>query len=548
MGQMSQTFRATDDFGVTGGSATFTLDLAGVTRAHGLTAEPGPRDPITVDLPMPFTGDRRNFTENLIDDFSQHPFANLPVTLSLTVRDAAGNETTTPPVAMTLPGRRFFQPLARAVIEQRRDFLWSPDNLPRVVNLLRAVSWQPEDIFTNQSTWLRLSFIIRRLDALADRGTITPEEEVELATALWDLAIQLEDGTLADARERLRRAQERLSEAMRNGASDEEIAELMQELRDATDDYLDMLARNAEPGESPADQPSTAQQDSQEITQDQIQALMDRIQELMEEGRMAEAQDLMQQLDQLLQNLQVTQGQGGQGGPRTPGQQSMEDLSQSLRDQQGLSDEAFRDLQDQFSGRQQDQQGQEGRQQPGQGTGPGQQQGEESGDPAQSLADRQRALRQEIERQQQGLPGLTGPEAEAARRALDRAEGAMEEAEDALDSGRLAEAIDRQAEAMDALREGIRNLGQALARNDQDPIQNGEAGAVARHDARPMQTDPLGRQLGMSGEFGNDDPLYQGNDINRRAEELLDEIRRRAGEQGRPLIERDYLRRLLERF
>jgi hypothetical protein len=63
-----------------------------------------------------------------------------------------------------------------------------------------------------------------------------------------------------------------------------------------------------------------------------------------------------------------------------------------------------------------------------------------------------------------------------------------------------------------------------------------------------MQTDPLGRQLGMSGEFGSDDPLYQGNDINRRAEELLDEIRRRAGEQGRPLIERDYLRRLLERF
>ena len=37
---------------------------------------------------------------------------------------------------------------------------------------------------------------------------------------------------------RLRRAQDRLSEAIENGATDEEIAELMQELRDATQDYL----------------------------------------------------------------------------------------------------------------------------------------------------------------------------------------------------------------------------------------------------------------------------------------------------------------------
>ena len=48
------------------------------------------------------------------------------------------------------------------------------------------------------------------------------------------LAILLEEGDLGDALERLRRAQERLSEAMKNGASDQEIAELMQELREAT--------------------------------------------------------------------------------------------------------------------------------------------------------------------------------------------------------------------------------------------------------------------------------------------------------------------------
>ena len=34
----------------------------------------------------------------------------------------------------------------------------------------------------------------------------------------------------------------------------------------------------------------------------------------------------------------------------------------------------------------------------------------------------------------------------------------------------------------------------------------------------------------------------------RRAEELLDEIRRRSAQQNRPEIERDYLRRLLDQF
>ena len=37
-------------------------------------------------------------------------------------------------------------------------------------------------------------------------------------------------------------------------------------------------------------------------------------------------------------------------------------------------------------------------------------------------------------------------------------------------------------------------------------------------------------------------------DVYRRAQELLDEIRKRAGEQGRPDQERSYLKRLLDLF
>ncbi|MFN4130908.1 MAG: DUF4175 family protein, partial [Paracoccaceae bacterium] len=47
---------------------------------------------------------------------------------------------------------------------------------------------------------------------------------------------------------------------------------------------------------------------------------------------------------------------------------------------------------------------------------------------------------------------------------------------------------------------------------------------------------------------GSDRNMLQGEDVYRRAQDLLDEIRRRTGDQQRPEAERDYLRRLLDMF
>jgi len=595
-GQLKQPFAARDDYAVESGTATFALDAAGADRRYGLAADPDPRPDLVLDLPMPFSGDRSDFADTLVDDLSEHPFANLPVLMTLHVTDALGQETATDPMPVTLPGRRFFQPMARVVAEQRRDLLWAKSNAPRVAQVLRAVSNRPDDVFPNETTYLRLRVAIRRLEAMTKAG-LTDEGQDEIAKALWDLAVQLEDGTLADARERLRRAQEQLAEAMRNGASPEEIQRLMQELRAATDAYMQMLADNMDPSGDGTDQPDMSQ-NTQEFTMDELQALMDRIQQLMEEGRMAEAEQLMEQLNQLLENMRITQGDGSGDGPRTRGEQSMQDLSDTLREQQDLSDQAFRDLQDQFNrgldqqqqnqqdqgaqGQQQGQaqgetqgQGQEGqdptgegedtgRQGQGQGVGNDAQQGQQNdqgaggeGDPdgdaqqagPQGLAERQQALRDLLEQQRRNLPSLNGEEADNARRALERAEGAMDGAEEALRGGRLAEAIDKQAEAMDALRDGMRSLGEAMAENrqQQEPGQGTQDGDTANR-VEPARRDPLGRQLGTEGQMGSDQNILQGEDVYRRAEDLLNEIRRRSADQDRPQLELDYLKRLLERF
>lgn len=581
-GEMRQTFRVQDDYGVISGRAEITLDLASVDRRHGLVMAPEPRDPILLDLPITISGDRAAFEETLIENLSQHPWATLPVKLDFVALDALEQEGFSDPSRTILPGRRFFDPLAGAIIEQRRDLLWNRDNAARISDILRAISHRADDVFDSETAYLKLRVALRRMETLAQYGGLSDEQQAELAEVLWDIALLIEDGNLASAAERLREARERLQEAMRNGATDEEIAELMREFREAMQDYMRQLAEQQ--GVQDPNAPDQPDQSQNQMAMDQqnLQDLMDRIQELMEQGRMDEAQALLDQLMEFMENAQMQAGQGQQ-----PGQQAMEGLADTLRQQQGLSDETFGDLQEQFNqqgqqpgqqgqqpgqqqgqlpgqqqgqnGQQPGQQGQDGQgQQPGQGQGqaqngmpqpgqPGQGQGQGQGQgmDAETLADRQRALREELNRQANNLPGAGTAEGDAARDALGRAGRAMDDAEDALRENDLAGALDNQAEAIEALREGMRNLGEAMAQQQQQPGQQGDAPGN-RQANRPL--DPLGREPGANGQIGTEEELLQGEDVYRRARELLDEIRRRSADQTRPDEELDYLRRLLDRF
>ncbi len=552
-GETQIPFSASDDHGVVTGTARIQLDLDEVDRRYGRTIAPEQRDMIEVPLPMPVAGDRHEFTESLVGNFSLHPWANLPVRLELEVEDGRGQRGLSQPETLVLPGRRFFDPVAAALIEQRQSLLWNRENAKMITQVLRAVMNEPDDLFRKDVQYMRLRKLMERIELHARFGTMTDEQQAEIAQEMWDLALEMEEGDLQDALERLQRAQERLEEAMKNGASDQEIAELMQELREATQDYMRQLGRQ-QAQENPDGQQQMDPQNMIEMSQDDIQRMMDRIQELMEEGRMAEAQEAMRQLQEMLENMQITQGQG-QGG-QSPGEQAMEGLADTLREQQELSDEAFRDLNN-------GQQGQQGQRQPGQGQ-PGQQPGQQGREPGQGqggdqaqrpgegggdlagdLAERQRALRDELNRQRRNLPGQGSEAGERAGEALDRADGAMDGAERALREGDLAEAIDRQSQAMEALREGMRNLGEALAEQQQQ--RGGEQGFAEGGDPGE-QRDPLGRNSGNSGRVGTDEGLLQGDDVYRRAEELLGELRRRSGELDRSEEEREYLDRLLERF
>ncbi|MGB3278724.1 MAG: TIGR02302 family protein [Pseudorhodobacter sp.] len=551
-GRLKLPFEAQDDYGVTGGKAVIALDMAAIDRRYGLAIEPEATEPVTLDLPLPISGQRSDFSETLVDDLSKHVFANLPVTIALSVTDAPGQTGTGAPLHVVLPGKRFFDPLAAAIIEMRRDLLWSRGNAARSAQIFKALTHRPEGLIPNEKAYLRLRVALRRLEAEAD--DLTVEARDALAEAFWDIALLIEEGDLNSARERLKRAQDRLDEAIRNGADPAEIDQLMQELRQAMDDYMRQLAEEAQ--RNPEGQAAN-EQESMEITGDQLQKMLEELQKLLEEGRMEEAAELMEMLRQLMENMQVTQGEGGQGGP---GQQAMKNLGDTLRDQQDLSDDSFSELQNpgqqggqqdgEQDGQQDGQQGDQGQQDGQQGEN-GQAQegtGRDGQGQGQSLQDRQRELRNRLGRLNGDmLPGAGSDQGEAGRRALDDAGRAMEEAEQALRDGDLPRALDSQADAMRAMREGIRNLGEAMAQERRENGNDGQGDTVGRADPNSAR-DPLGREAGEGARIGSDRNLLQGDDVYRRAQDLLDEIRRRQGDQSRPETERDYLKRLLDLY
>lgn len=511
-GKFKQSFKASDDYGVVSGQVLITLDLAAVNRNYGLAVDPETIEPVTLDLPMPMKGGRKDFTEILVDDLSKSVLANLPVSMTFTVTDAAGQAGESAPYKVVLHGKRFFDPVAAAVIEMRRDLLWNRSNAQRVSEILKAISHRPEDLIRSQRAALHLRVALRELDKI--KGDLTTEQRDAMAEKLWNIALMFEEGDLSSAMDRLQRAQDRLEEAIKNGASPEEIDQLMKELQQAMKDYTRELGEQAmrDPnGQQPGGE-------GREITGDQLQQMLDEIERLMKEGKTAEAMALMEQLRQLMENLQVQQGQSGEG---QEGEGPMRDLGNTLKDQQGLSDDAYRDMQ----------RGRDG-QEPGQAPG--------------ELAERQRELRDRLgQLQDQKLPGDGSEKGETGRDALDRAEEAMREAERALEEGDLDGALDRQADAMEAMREGMKDFGEALAeerRQGQDPTTGERA-----ETGDPKGRDPLGREPGDGARIGSDRNMVQ-NDPDKRAQELMDEIRRRSGEATRPNEELDYLKRLLELF
>src|SRR3712207_3252737 len=263
-----------------------------------------------------------------------HPFAGLEVTADAFVTDAAGQEgRPSDDGAMVLPSRPFRNPVAKALVEQRRNLALDARNQYEVADALDAMMIAPERL-QNPSVYLGLRVGRSRLLAAKDDESLRG-----MLDYLWQMALAIEDGAMSDAQAALQAAREALQEALERGASDEEIARLTEELRQAMQDYMQSLAEQmARQGEMP---PMPLDPNTQILSQQDLERMLDRIEELAQMGDREAAQELLSQLQQMLDNMQMAQQgmQQMQQGPAGEMMQQMEELARMMREQQRLMDE-----------------------------------------------------------------------------------------------------------------------------------------------------------------------------------------------------------------
>jgi hypothetical protein len=96
-------------------------------------------------LTLPRGGDR--IAAKTSRDLTEHPWAGSTVELTLTATDAAEQTAETEARTFTLPQRLFTNPLARALVEQRRLLALDADQQSRVLALMGAVLLWPEETF-----------------------------------------------------------------------------------------------------------------------------------------------------------------------------------------------------------------------------------------------------------------------------------------------------------------------------------------------------------------------------------------------------------------
>lgn len=482
----------------------------------------GAEQAAVVDWPAPPPGsgaisDKQQF------DFTAHPWAGLQVAMQLIAVDAVGQTGRSDSVTVTLPARRFMHPVAKAIVEQRRELALHPGKWQRVVTALRALALAPERYREDTTAHLGLRMSAARLQLNRSAESVAAVQDL-----LWQTALHIEEGRKSQTERDFQALMDKLQDAIDRNADDEEIQKLMQEMRQAMDQMLEQMMQDMMERLARGEEPEELGEDEEAMSSDDLQDMMDQAQDMAKMGDRDAAKDMLQQMQRMMEAMKngriakmpqngKQQAQRGQRGQRGQGQQGqmMQEFGEMLRQQQQLLDRSFRRSQ-QY------------------GRGDGQQRGENEADARQQ---------EELRRKLGEMMGRLAERGGQLPDQLGKAERSMRDAREALRRGEPGEAMQGQNDALDQMRQGMNQMQQA---NRGNPDGQASAADSKQNNRNPVR-DPLGRNTTGYENAGEATKVPDLAPVE-RARRILEELQRRAGNRERAPLELDYLDRLLRRF
>jgi uncharacterized protein (TIGR02302 family) len=486
-----------------------------------------------IEIPLPVTGTKLA-KGNSIQDLTAHRWAGLEVAIILEAEDDSGQRGKSDVMTVRLPERQFSHPVAREIIKWRKELTENgPDyeTVHKTIMAMNAIAEEPDSFGGDPIVHLALRTIMGRLirgsdhdgrsDGQIEKDTIEAIKEVQ--PLMWSVALRLEEGGLAQAEREVRDLQRQLMELLqRKDVPDKEIQKLLDQFQQALRDWQKELEKDMKQNPD-----KYANRNPQQNPQD-MQNLLDRLRDAINNGDKQALERMLSQLRQMMENMRA-QRPGERMDPNHPMMKNMRELGDIIRRQQQLMDETHKRHQERRDGRPR-------------------QPGDDEKD--KQLEKEQSELQKRLKDLMKQLDEMLGGEGQAPKN-FGNAEREMDRAGRALRGRQPGDAVGPQGRALDELRKGAQDAMRQLGQMFGLQFGPGQPGQYPPGDQRNLwgpDRDPLGRQTNGLGPLDTQDVKVPTEAERKRVRDILDELRRRASQPGRPTMELDYIDRLLRRF
>jgi uncharacterized protein (TIGR02302 family) len=513
-GQIQIPVTLLDDYGVKDLQMDMTLETK-ITMALGVDAHEnrGVMSPAQTKFEM-----------TPVYDLTAHPWAGMPALITLSARDHKGQVAQAAPIKITLPERVFTNPLAQDLIGIRKNIIKAPLETYRQ-------HWGMLEGFLQSNDSLKLDRGSRMaMRAAASRMAYNmPSAEVSgsLISLLWDTALHIEDGNLSLSARALKEAQQELQAALQDpNTSPQQIAQMMDKVREAMVDYLQSLAGEMQKRQAAGEmQEMSPEMFSNVMDMDALAKMFDQMEADAMNGDRNAAQNLLSQLQRFL-DMANPSLETAMPKDVEKMMEAMKDMQAIVKEQEALLDETMKqgELLSML-----DEMGMSGKREPPPFMHP-----EESSAKQEGLQKRLGDINKML-----GDHGVPVPEN------LSSAEDAMKDAALSLSESAPDIAAVQQREALRLLKESQDKMSQQMAQRMQSMT------GISFFSGGPQRYDPLGRPLGPDGQgpnSQNSNVKIPAEQERQRLQSIVDELRRRAGQRDRPQEELEYYRRLLKRF
>lgn len=538
-GELQFTLKTSDDYGVSDVTMHMELDAVVEDKPMGSSVD----DTRAV---MSAPGAEQELRP--LYDLAWHPWAGLSVIITFTAHDHLGQSTTSEPVKITLPERSFNHPVAAGLIKLRKKLAWTPEaSAAEVATQLKTLLPRPDSFANDLVVFLSIRSMASRLEYAPDIETATA-----VIAQLWDTAIRIEDGNLPLAARELRQAQQKLEKLLSDpNATQEEIGEAMDELREAMSEYFRELSREMQKrfaqGENMALPPELF---DSIMNPDDLQNFMDQLQSQAMTGDKKSAREMLSQLQRLMDSLDPSTNMA-----MPPEMQFMEDgineLQQLIEKQRELLDQTEEQaklvppapvlrvpLAPQYMPMDPDvfEKWGEDKMPPPPEVPPV--------SPNKKIDTSKHKVEQDALRYILGKLMLDADEMLGEiPEGMGKAEQEMRLSADELAQNDPADSTPHQQKAIEYLQDSMQDMSQQMAQQIKKMMMFSLGGGG--------KLDPLGRPM----QEGNGPSWLPGSQVKipdeaerKRVQEIQKLLRDRAGELGRPDYELDYFRRLLKQF